>query len=235
MVNPAKELPKAVYIAVATTIAIYVLVAIGVVGNISIPALEKAKDYALAEAAEPFLGHVGFTLIAIAALLSTSSAVNATLYGASNVSYQIARDGQLPKTFTNAIWNRHVEGLFITGGLSVVFVLTFDLGPIAMMASAAFLIVYAAVNAAHLRVLKETGAKRAIVVASLLACVAMFVLLMIYIVGNAPAASWVTLLATLVGSFLIEIVYRKRTGRHFERVADPPAGPVPAAAPAHHG
>jgi amino acid transporter len=229
MVNPAKELPKAVYIAVAATIAIYVLVAIGVIGNISIPELEQAKDYALAQAAEPFLGHFGFTLIAIAALLSTSSAVNATLYGASNVSYQIARDGQLPKTFANAIWNRHVEGLFITGGLSVVFVLAFDLGPIAMMASAAFLIVYAAVNASHLRVLKETGAKRAIVVASLLACLAMFVLLMIYIVDNAPAASWVTLLATLVLSFVIETLYRKRTGRRLERLGDPPPGPSAAA------
>jgi amino acid transporter len=223
-----------VYIAVATTIAIYVLVAIGVIGNISIPALEQAKDYALAEAAEPFLGHVGFTMIAIAALLSTSSAVNATLYGASNVSYQIARDGQLPKTFTNAR-NRHVEGLFITGALSVVFVLAFDLGPIAMMASAAFLIVYSAVNAAHLRLLKQTGAKRAIVIASLLACLVMFVLLMIYIIDNAPAASWVTLLATLIGSFLIETVYRKRTGRRLERLPDTPTRSAPAATPAHTG
>src|SRR5215208_4182158 len=229
MTNPRRELPRAIYLAVGIVILIYILVAIVVIGNLSISALKAAEDSALAEAARPFLGQFGFTLIAIAALLSTSSAVNATLYGASNVSYQIARDGQLPKTFTNAIWNRHVEGLFITGGLSVVFVLAFDLGPIAMMASAAFLIVYAAVNAAHLRVLHETGAKRTIVLASLLACLVMFVLLMIYIIGNAPAASWVTLLATLVGSFLIEIVYRKRTGRHFERVADPLAGPVPAA------
>ena len=116
-----------------------------------------------------------------------------------------------------------------------MFVLTFDLGPIAMMASAAFLIVYSAVNAAHLRLLKETGAKRAIVIASLLACLVMFVLLMIYIIGNAPAASWVTLLATLIGSFLIETVYRKRTGRHFERLPDPPAVSAHAAAPAHTG
>lgn len=116
-----------------------------------------------------------------------------------------------------------------------MFVLAFDLGPIAMMASAAFLIVYAAVNAAHLRVLHETGAKRTIVLASLLACLVMFVLLMIYIIDNAPAASWVTLLATLVAAFAIETVYRKRTGRHSERLADLPAGPPPAAATARRG
>ena len=42
------------------------------------------------------------------------------LFGASNVSYQIARDGQLPATFTKARRNRHIEGLFMTPGLSIV-------------------------------------------------------------------------------------------------------------------
>jgi hypothetical protein len=45
----------------------------------------------------------------------------------------------------------------------------------------------------------------------------------------------VTLLATLIGSFLIETVYRKRTGRQLERLADPPASPPPVAAAAGHG
>jgi amino acid transporter len=225
MANPAKELPRAIYLAVAVVIAIYVLVAIGVIGNISIPELEAAKDFALAEAAKPFLGEFGFKLIAIAALLSTSSAVNATLFGAANVSYQIARDGQLPATFTHAIWNRHVEGLFITAGLSIAFVVAFDLGPIAMMASAAFLIVYAAVDIAHLRVRHETGANLTMIVASLVALVVMFALLMVYVVRNAPAAAWVTLLATLAAAFVIEIAYRSRTGRSFQRLAPEP---VPA-------
>ena len=39
-------------------IVIYVLVSIGVVGNLPILRLEAAKDYALAEAAEPFLGQL---------------------------------------------------------------------------------------------------------------------------------------------------------------------------------
>jgi hypothetical protein len=37
-----------------------------------------ARDYALAEAARPTLGQAGFILIAIAAMLSTASAINAT-------------------------------------------------------------------------------------------------------------------------------------------------------------
>jgi amino acid transporter len=208
MTNPRRELPRAIYLAVGIVILIYVLVAIVVIGNLSISALKAAEDSALAEAARPFLGQFGFTLIAIAALLSTSSAVNATLFGAANVSYQVAKDGELPQIFTRKVWSRNSEGLFITAALVIVFVVLFDLGPIAMMGSAAFLIVYAAVRLGHLRVHRQTGAKPAIIWASLITLLAMFVLLMIYIMSNQPAAA-LALIVTLAVSALIEWAYRR--------------------------
>jgi amino acid transporter len=221
MTNPRRELPRAIYLAVVIVILIYVLVAIVVIGNLSISALKGAEDSALAEAARPFLGQFGFTLIAIAALLSTSSAVNATLFGAANVSYQVAKDGELPQSFTRKVWSRNSEGLFITAALVIVFVMLFDLGPIAMMGSAAFLIVYAAVGFGHLRVHSETGARPAIIWASLIALLIMFVLLMIYILSNQPAAA-LALIVTLAISALIEWAYRRWTGRRLHRLAETP-------------
>ncbi len=82
------------------------------------------------------------------------------------------------------------------------------------------LITNAGVNIAHLRVRHETGARPAIIIASCTACVVMFVLLIIYIVGNAPAAAWITLVATLVVSYVIEVLYRRRSGRRFRRMAE---------------
>jgi amino acid transporter len=221
MMNPRRELPRAIYLSVAIVIAIYVLVAVVVIGNLSISTLRAAEDSALAEAARPFLGQFGFTLIAVAALLSTSSAVNATLFGAANVSYQVAKDGQLPESFTRMVWSRNSEGLFITAGLVIVFVALFDLGPIAMMGSAAFLVVYAAVSLGHLRIHHETGARPTIVWASLIALLIMFVLLMIYILDNQPAAA-VALVVTLVVSLLAEWAYRWRTGRRLHRFVEAP-------------
>ena len=61
-----------------------------VTGNLSNVEIERARDYALAEAAKPFLGEFGFRLIAIAALFSTASAINATLFGSANVCYSRA-------------------------------------------------------------------------------------------------------------------------------------------------
>ena len=226
MTNPRRELPRAIYLAVGIVITIYVLVAVVVIGNLSISALKAAEDSALAEAARPFLGQLGFTLIAIAALLSTSSAVNATLFGAANVSYQVAKDGELPESFTRKVWSRNSEGLFITAGLVMVFVMLFDLGPIAMMGSAAFLIVYAAVSFGHLRVHRETGANPTIIWASLLTLLIMFVLIMIYILDNQPAAA-VVLVATLAASVLVEWAYRRWTGRRLRRLAEAPHDDLP--------
>ena len=119
------------------------------------------------------------------------------MFGAANASYQIARDGQLPATFTRQVWRHNQEGLYITAGLAIAFVLLFDLGPIAMMGSAAFLLVYAAVNAAHMRVYRETGAQPAMVLLSLLTFLGMFGVLSVYIVRSGTTIALVALLALL--------------------------------------
>ena len=97
MTQPTRELPRAIYGSVATVIVIYILVAIGVVTNVPLDVLRGLGDSALAVAARPSLGESGFRLVAIAALLATASAVNATLFGSANVAYQIAKNGDLPR------------------------------------------------------------------------------------------------------------------------------------------
>ena len=66
------------------------------------------------------------------------------------------------------------DGLFITSGLVILFVLCFDLSGVAMMGSGAFLLIYAGVNAAHLRVIAETGARNWLIWLALVTCLAMF-------------------------------------------------------------
>lgn len=217
MANPRKELPRAVYGSVAIVIVIYVLVASGVITNLPLAQLTGLGDSALAEAAKPALGHAGFTLIAVAALLSTASAVNATLFGSANVAYQIGKNGGLPEAFDRKLWGRDVEGLFITAGLVIVFVLLFPLGAVAQMGSAAFLLVYSAVNLGHLRIRPKTGAKAWPIVVSVVTCLALFIALSVHMVRTDPS-SMVALIATLVISFAIEVLYRRRTRRTFDEV-----------------
>jgi amino acid transporter len=187
-------------------------VSLTVSGNLTDAEIERSKDYALAQAARPFLGEFGFRLIAIAALFSTASAINATLFGSANVCYMIARDGELPRDLSRTEWRGATNGLLLTAALVVLVMLAFDLSGIAMMGSAAFLLIYAAVNAGHLRVLGQTGANAVIVWLSLITCLVMFVILSIYTWQQEPAAI-AALVLIAAASFVAEWVYRRWTGR----------------------
>jgi amino acid transporter len=218
MRNPRKMLPRALYTSVILVIILYLAVSLTVTGNLSDFEIERAKDYALAEAAKPFLGEFGFRLIAIAALFSTASAINATLFGAANCCYMIARDGELPAGLSRTEWKQATGGLILTAALVVLVTLSFDLSGIAMMGSAAFLLIYAAVNAGHLRVLQQTGANAAIVWLSLLTCLAMFAVLCVYVWQEQPLAI-AALVVFAAASFAAEWAYRRWTGRTIKEEA----------------
>ena len=218
MRDPRKMLPRALYISVILVIALYLAVALTVTGNLSDYEIEQSKDYALAEAAKPFLGQSGFRLIAIAALFSTASAINATLFGSANVCYMIARDGELPAGLSRTEWKDATGGLLLTAALVVVVMLIFDLSGIAMMGSAAFLLIYAAVNVGHLKVRDQTGASAIVVWLSLLTCLAMFAILCVYTYQEQPRAI-AALILIAAASFAAEWAYRRWTGRRITQQA----------------
>jgi amino acid transporter len=218
MRDARKLLPRALYTSVILVIALYLAVSLTVTGNLSDYEIEQSKDYALAEAAKPFLGQFGFRLIAIAALFSTASAINATLFGSANVCYMIARDGELPAGLSRTEWKDATGGLLLTAALVVVVMLIFDLSGIAMMGSAAFLLIYAAVNAGHLKVLKQTGASAIVVWLSLLTCLAMFAILFVYTYQEQPRAI-AALILIAAASFAAEWAYRRWTGRRITEQA----------------
>ncbi len=212
MNNPRKTLPRALYLSVLIVILIYVSVSLAVVGNLPLPDIIKAKDYALAEAAKPFLGLVGFKIIAIAALFSTASAINATLYGGANVSYMIAKDGELPKIFDRKIWRSGTEGLIITAGLVIIFANFLDLSKIAMLGSASFLIIYAGVNIGHLKMHKETDGNPILILIAILGNLVSLGILIYYLYARS-ILTLIVLILVLVFSFIIEWLYEKFSNR----------------------
>ena len=218
MPRPRETLPRALYLSVLITMAIYVAVSLAVVGNLPVAEIARARDYALAEAARPVLGVLGFKLMAVAALFSTSSAISATLYGGANVSYQIARDGQLPEVYERKVWGRASEGLFITAGLVILAVNALDLSGIALLGSSLFLVIYASVNAAHLRLLKNTGARPGMIWAAILGCLVSLGILLYYEWTTAPGTLGV-LLAVIAAAFGLEGTYRAATRRRLHRRA----------------
>jgi amino acid transporter len=210
--NPQRTLPRAYFTAVAFVIVLYVLVSLVTVGNLPLDKIIAAKDYALAEAARPFLGAIGFSLIAVAALLSTSSAINATLYGTARISYVIAKEGELPEQLDHLVWRRPVEGLLITSVLTLLIANLFNLTNISVMGSSGFLIIFAAVNFSNARLAPNTGARRWIPAVGGILCLVALMILIVQRAMISPQELWV-LLAMVGLAFLTEIIYRERTGR----------------------
>ena len=210
-----RTLPRAYYSAVIFVILLYVLVSVAAIGNLSVGELVRAKDYALAEAARPIMGEAGFILIGIAAMLSTASAINSTLYGASRISYIIAKEGELPTFLERKVWRKPIEGLLITALLTLVVANSFDIESISMMGSAGFLIVFAAVNIANIVQCKRTRSAWPLSAVGAVTCVAALgVLLWIRAIEN-PATLWV-LVGMIALSVSIEAFYRKLTGRRIK-------------------
>lgn len=205
--NAARTLPRAYYTAVGFVIVLYVLVALVTVGNLPVDRIVAAKDYALAEAARPFLGQPGFLLIAVAAMLSTASAINATLYGAARLSYCIARDGELPAELKRKVWGQPVEGLLITAGLTLFVANALDLTSISTLGSAGFLLIFAAVNTANALHTRKTGSRWWISAAGTAACLAALGALIRQTAVTAPAKLWV-LAAMVALAVMIEGSYR---------------------------
>lgn len=210
--NPERTLPRAFYGSVIFVVILYVLVALVTVSTVPPDIIAKVKDYALAEAARPALGHIGFTFVAIAALLATFSAINATIYGNARLGFTLAKDGELPELLERKTWNRPVSGVLLTAGFSLLLANLVDLTAIAIMGSTGFLIIFAAVNASNVKLATETGGNRFISSLGFLACVGALTVLLYHTAEDNAHALWVVL-CMIIASFLFELVYPKITGR----------------------
>jgi len=206
--TPEKTLPRAFYGSVVLVIVLYVLVAVVTVGAVSEDVIAKAKDYALAAAAKPSLGSLGFKIVAISALLATFSAINATVYGNARLGFMLAKDGELPTILDRKAWNEPAWGVVIVGGLSLLMANLIDLQAIAIISSAGFLLVFAAANAAGFRLAGETGGNRWVSLVGAIACVASLAILLVNRYQESARAVWVFL--GFVGAALVfELSYGK--------------------------
>ncbi len=204
--NPEKNLPLAYYSAVIFVIALYVLIAVVTIGNVSFEEAKKAQDYVLAIAAKPFFGEAGFVLIGIAALLSTASAINATIYGSGRVAVLVAKLGELPKTFEKRI-KYGFEGMIILALLSIIFTLSFDIENISIAGSIGFLIIFSLVNLANFKLYKETKGCRLISGFGFLLSLSAIGVLVWYNALHSPQSLKTSLIAILIVALFVVVYY----------------------------
>jgi len=222
--DPARNLPRAMYAAIVIATLTYVAIAIAVFGTLTPDEVVAAGDNALAVAAQPVFGQLGFIGVSLVALLATSSALNSNLYAATGATKELGQDGLLAPILARPVGNGGTMGLVLAGILTAIVAVSLDLSAIAALGSAVSLAVFIMAGLAHLRVIDQTGANRLIIWAAILTAVLTFLAFLVSTFVDDPRTVvllGVVVLAAVGLDFLWTGIRTRR-----ERVADRDAPPI---------
>lgn len=193
---------------------LYVLITSVVLGHMTLAQIDAHTATALSAAGREILGTTGYLAIVVAALMATSSAINATFFSTGRLAYVIAKTGELPKELERSIRGEHSEGAIICAALALVVANFVPLAAIATMGSAGFLILFLFVNIASVRLARDTGARSWICSLAALSTGGALVALCWKVAENPATRSHLWILAgMIVAAVLIEVAYRTATGR----------------------
>ena len=152
--EPKKTIPLATMISLSVTIVFYLLIVVVCIGAIvpetgsSWEFLGKYQETAIVKAAESFMPFFGVPLIIFGGLLSTLSALNATILASSRVAFSMGRDKMLPVSLAaiHEIRRTPHVAIAVTGAIMVVMAILFPIHIIGSAASVMFLLTFALVN-----------------------------------------------------------------------------------------
>jgi amino acid transporter len=213
IVNPARNLPRAMYLALGITMLLYVAISISVYGTLTVEQVIHYGPTAIAEAARPSLGDAGYVCMGIAALLATSSSVLATFYASVGLTDTLAAVRQFPPVFGKTSRLGRNGGLLITTALTLLFVNVFDIGALASIGSAVSLAIFVLVGVSGLRLRHEIAAQAWIIIAAIAASAIALGFLVVDIFHHDKRAFWGTIAIVLLGMLTDTLWKRARDQR----------------------
>lgn len=157
--DPMRNLPRATFISIGVVVLIYMVVAFVAIGAIEAPAglrtyqfLGQAGETAIVEAARQFMPY-GAIILLFSALASTMSALNATTYSSSRVSFAMGRDHNLPPIFSKIHSIRHTPfgAVLLSGALILSMAWALPIEDVAAAADLMFLFLFIQVNVSVMR------------------------------------------------------------------------------------
>ena len=163
--NPKRNIPLSILLSLVIVVPIYILVAFVAMGAVepeggqaSWQYLGQKGELAMIEAAEHFmLGKLGRIIFLIGGLFSTMSALNATIYSSSRVSFAMGRDHNLPGLFGKIHAKKRTPHLavFLSGALIMLMAVALPIEDIASATDAMFLLLFIFVNLAVINLRKN--------------------------------------------------------------------------------
>ncbi len=228
--DPKKNVPRATFLSLLIVVPIYLLVALVAVGAVHAPTgmtvaeyLGREKETALVSAADQFISGGGVVIL-IGGLLSTLSALNATIYSSSRVAFAMARDANLPELLGRVHAKKatpHFAILFSTV-LVVFMAVALPIESVAAAADIMFLLLFVQVNVAVIRLRRtrpdlDRGFRIPLMPLVPVLAIATMLFLTVFLVAHYPlsmmaAGGWIVL-----GAFLYYGYARDREAAFVER------------------
>jgi len=163
--DPRRTIPKAVFLSLAVVIPIYVLVAFVTLGAVNPPGGEATFEWlashaelGVAEAARQFMPYGTFLLL-VGGIFSTMSALNATTFSSTRVSFAMGRDKNLPDAFGEIHSQTRTphKALLWSGALILFMAIAIPIEDVAAAADIMFLLLFLQVNVAVITIRRKYG------------------------------------------------------------------------------
>ena len=160
--NPRENIPKAIFVSLAVTVVVYLLVVTVAIGTLGAGGLAEAGEAGIAQAATEFMPtglpviRNGGAVIVFGAVFSTLTALNAVVIASSRVAFSMGREGQLLPGFGQ------LHHRFGTPFVAIVASAVVMLGSVVLptqsagnMSSLFFLLSFIVVNGAVIKLRRE--------------------------------------------------------------------------------
>ncbi|PSQ87024.1 MAG: amino acid transporter [Bacteroidetes bacterium QS_4_64_154] len=151
--NPRENIPKAIFISLLATVAIYLLVVWVAIGTLGAEELGQAGETGIAEAATSFMPIIpllgdGAALIVFGAVFSTISALNAVVIASSRVVFAMGRENQLPNPLgqISAKFGTPLAAVVVSAAVMLASVVLFPIEQVGRVSSLFFLVSFVVVN-----------------------------------------------------------------------------------------
>ncbi len=146
IVDPHRNVGRAIVASIAVCVAIYSLVALAVAANLTLPEIIAAKDYSLAEAARPALGGYGLIFTVVIAIVATASGLIASVFAVSRMAAMLTSMKLIPHSHFGMPGTVQKHLVVYTVVLATTLAVFFDLSRIASLGAIFYLTMDIAVH-----------------------------------------------------------------------------------------
>jgi amino acid transporter len=207
IVEPHKNVGRAIIIAIGICVAVYLLVAFAIGANLTIDEIVKARDYALAEAARPAFGNYGLWFTVGFAIIATVSGVIASVFAVLRMLAMLTEMKLVPHSHLGMPGSIQKHTLVYTIVAAMVLTVFFDLSRIAALGAIFYIVMDIAVQWGIFRYLRaEINANAFVLVAAIVLEVVVLVALLVIKASTDPIVIY-TAVAGMILIFAGERLY----------------------------